>query len=240
MKFFDHSLKAPEDNLACDEALLDLCENGGLPGGLLRFWESESPFVVLGYSNKAASEVLLDACSRARIPVLRRPSGGGTVLQGPGCLNYALVLEIAHSSSLKTLTSTNDWILKQHRDALAPHLPGETSVQGTSDLTWNGLKVSGNAQRRKKNALLFHGTFLYGFDAAAIEKYLALPSRQPDYRKNRPHREFVANLPLDREKIKSALKDKWNASEKFEEIPKARIKELVRDQYSRQEWNFKF
>src|SRR2546426_2926796 len=81
MKVFDLALPTPEQNLACDEALLDLCEEDGCEE-ILRFWEHRKHFVVLGYSNNAATEVNLDAARRDGVPVLRRCSGGGAVLQG--------------------------------------------------------------------------------------------------------------------------------------------------------------
>ena len=94
----DLTLATPEDNLACDEALLDWAEAHESPG-LLRFWESDRRFVVLGYANRVADEVDVEACRAEDVPVLRRCSGGGTVLQGPGCVNYALILPMNRSSS---------------------------------------------------------------------------------------------------------------------------------------------
>src|SRR5689334_4969218 len=91
MNWLDLTLSSPSLNLALDEALLDQCEEGS-SDEVLRFWEPREPFVVLGYSNKVLSEVNLSYCRENNIPVLRRTSGGGTVLQGPGCLNYSLVL----------------------------------------------------------------------------------------------------------------------------------------------------
>ena len=56
MKHLDLTLPSPTENLACDEALLDWCEeNGGKE--VLRFWESPETFVVVGYANKIAVEV---------------------------------------------------------------------------------------------------------------------------------------------------------------------------------------
>ena len=99
MKLLDLTLPSPAENLACDEALLDACdENGGEE--ILRFWEAREPFVVVGYANKVATEVNLDACAAKKLPVFRRCSGGGTVLQGPGCLNYALILRITDDGPL--------------------------------------------------------------------------------------------------------------------------------------------
>jgi lipoate-protein ligase A len=88
MKWIDLSLPTPEENLACDEALLDLCEDEGREGEVLRLWETRQPFVVLGHANRTRDEVHVDACRRNGIPILRRASGGGAVLQGPGNAQY--------------------------------------------------------------------------------------------------------------------------------------------------------
>jgi len=59
MKYLDQTLQTPQENLACDEALLDWCEDG-FPDEILRFWEPRQYFAVLGYSNKTRSEVNFD------------------------------------------------------------------------------------------------------------------------------------------------------------------------------------
>lgn len=93
MRLLDLTLPTPIENLALDEALLEeLDEQGGEP--ILRFWESERPFVVLGASCRIHDDVHVKACADDGVPLLRRASGGGTVLQGPGCLSYALLLPL--------------------------------------------------------------------------------------------------------------------------------------------------
>ncbi len=208
MKFLDLTFSTPEENLACDEASLDACE-AGQNEEVLRFWESPSYFIVLGYSNKAETEVNLEACKHGGVPVLRRSSGGGTVLQGPGCLNYSLVLKIQHSADCATITGANAFIMKKHRDALQKLLGREVTIAGHTDLALGLLKFSGNAQRRKRNFFLFHGTFLLDFDLAMMEKFLALPSREPDYRQKRSHLDFLTNLNVPADAIKSVLKTVW-------------------------------
>src|SRR5687767_7951565 len=117
MKFLDLTLPTPAENLACDEALLDLCENERVE--ILRFWEAREPFVVVGYGNQVASEVNVEECRRRGVPVLRRCSGGGTVVQGPGCLNYNLTLGIHdQAAALATVTGTNEFVMEQNRAAL--------------------------------------------------------------------------------------------------------------------------
>src|SRR6267142_1472838 len=98
MKYIDLTLPTAAENLACDEALLDLCEEG-YEHEILRFWEPREHFVVLGYANKIASEVNVPACKTNHVSIFRRCTGGGAVLQGPGCLNYSLVLKLHEAGS---------------------------------------------------------------------------------------------------------------------------------------------
>lgn len=239
MKYLDLTLPSPAANLACDEALIDLCEHG-LENEIVRFWEPTDPFVVLGYANKAREEVNLPACQARRVPVLRRCTGGGTVLQGLGCLNYTLVLAIQNSAALASITETNTFVMTAHQKALQEVLNGPVEVQGHTDLTLAQFKFSGNAQRRKRRYLLFHGTFLLDFDLSLVQELLAVPSRQPAYRKNRAHRDFLMNLRIPSQQLKEVLKKTWNVREALESVPWPAIDQLVQERYSREEWTFKF
>ncbi|MEO8169007.1 MAG: lipoate--protein ligase family protein, partial [bacterium] len=238
LKFLDLTFPTPEQNLACDEALLDLCEEGKT-GELLRFWESEKYFVVLGSSNKFREEVNVEACELSEIPILRRHSGGGTVLQGPGCLNFSLILNIDPSSPTRNITETTRYIMQRHAEVFSNLLGEMVEMKGSSDLTIDGKKFSGNAQRRRMKALLFHGTFLLDFDLNLIEKYLQSPAKQPDYREQRNHLDFVRNISAGREQIKLQLQTVWDATTLFEHLPHGRIKELVNEKYSDKKWIYK-
>jgi lipoate-protein ligase A len=237
MKCLDLTLPTPAANLACDEALLDACEEQQ-GGEVLRFWEPRDYFVVAGYSNHLALEVNGEACRREKVGMYRRCSGGGAVLQGPGCLNYSLILKIDGNDSLQNITAANCHIMGRHKDTLTSLLGRPVRVQGHTDLALDGLKFSGNAQRRKRHALIFHGTFLVNFDINLIEKFLPMPSRQPEYRQGRSHGLFLMNLPVSVDEIKQALRKGWSAETPLEALPD--YEKLIAEKYSRDEWNLKF
>jgi lipoate-protein ligase A len=113
-------------------------------------------------------------------------------------------------------------------------------VCGHTDLATGGLKFSGNAQRRRRKFLLFHGTFLLNFDLRLIAELLRMPSLQPDYRQGRNHAEFVTNLNVSAESVKPALQRCWKARGQFSETLRSEIAGLVDQKYSKPEWNWKF
>ena len=198
--------------------------------------------MVLGYANHAAREVNLDAAKKAGVPVLRRLSGGGTVLQGPGCLDYSLILRMegSNASLLRTIDGTNQFILGRNAKALETLTRQTVELQGHTDLVIGGRKFSGNAQRRLKHCLILHGTILLNFDINSIGSLLPMPSKQPCYRENRSHADFVMNLKLAPEKVKTALRTAWGATEELTRVPMEQIRDLASSRYNTDTWNFKF
>jgi lipoate-protein ligase A len=209
----DISFPDPQDNILFDEVLFVLAEKGRM-GESLRFWEAQSPFVVLGRICKEEEDLNLEEVRRARIPVLRRSSGGGTVIQAPGCLNFSLVLAKASDPVLNDLHRSYQLILGKVREALK--CAGiEADFYPISDLAVGPekRKISGNAQRRGKHYILHHGTILYGFDISLAEKFLTIPKQVPEYRRSRPHRAFLANVPLQPEQIKQGFREVFEIQE---------------------------
>ncbi len=238
MQLFDHTSEAPAENLALDEVLIVGAEAGKF-GEVLRLWESPVYFVVLGAGGAVDKEADTAACDAAGVPILRRCSGGGTVVQGPGCLNYTLLLDRDARPEMGTIEHTNTHVLARVAHALE-HCGVPVKVDGISDLTVDGLKFSGNAQRRRKRWILFHGTVLHSFDLALIAKYLREPEKQPDYRHHRSHRDFVTNVVLDPVQFKRELAKYWGAEGDLTAWPEAEMQKLVDEKYRTEKWNRAF
>ena len=73
-----------------------------------------------------------------------------------------------------------------------------------------------------------------------VEKALPLPSQQPDYRVNRSHADFLINLNVPPDTIKSALAKAWDTAGVLDPIPWDKITQLAREKYALDEWNLKF
>lgn len=241
MQLINYQTDIPEVNIAIDEYLLLKAEYGNI-GETLRFWESKEYFVVVGRSGKTERECFKDKCIKKNIKIIRRISGGGTVLQGAGCLNYSLILSYDGAKKLKEINSSYDHILGlistafKEKDTLVQYLP-------ISDMVYGNNKFSGNAQARKKKFFLHHGTILYDFDCSKISEYIQYPPKEPEYRASREHAEFVVNLKLSRnsieEVIKKAFLNDYSYYDSTDEDKKA-IACLIDEKYSKDSWNHAF
>lgn len=186
----------------------------------MRFWESRELFIVLGRIGNPAADLHVAKVLADRVPVLRRSSGGGTVLQGKGCLNYTLVLS-KERPEVQDLRRSYQFILGQIVAALK-NLGIDAVCRPLSDiaLTRNNKKISGNAQKRSKKFILHHGTLLHQFDLKKIEEYLTMPKDIPEYRQNRSHLDFVANLSISAEDLKKEIAKTFQVSRKADTLSK--------------------
>ena len=232
----------PARHLACDEALLRHADAGQI-GECLRLYEITEPTVVLGVSSRWEQDVWPAACRRAGVPILRRVSGGGAVLLGSGCLNYAVLLDAGARGELRSVRPSYRWILSRLIAALAPH-GIECAQAGLSDLAVAGRKVGGSAQKRGKRMVLHHGTLLYDFRTEDVAAFLREPEQAPDYRNGRPHTQFVANLPVSgtdlRHAVRTALDIGADAgTQDMSEALADQVGELVRGKYRCDGWNLR-
>ena len=238
MKLLELTLETPAANIALDEALLESAEMVDDYPEVLRIWEPQVPIVVIGRSSPVQSEVNQEFCRSNNIQVLRRCTGGQSVVTGPGCLMYAVLLDYRKRPELRMLERAHQFVMGKMAAALNS-LSIDAMLQGTSDLTLSGRKVSGNALRCKRKWLVYHGTMLCDFDIDLIAQCLGQPIRQPEYRSQRSHRDFLAQLPTTTQLLSDAIKKQWKATEQLESWPEELTQQLVGQKYSQSEWTNK-
>lgn len=236
MKLLDLTLESPQANVALDEALLEAAEESG-QGEILRLWEPLEPMVVLGRSSRVAEEVQLEYCRANDLPIIRRSSGGGTIVTGPGCLMYALVLSFENYPEARLIDEAHRTVLDPLASALG-RLNGQTKRCGISDLALADHKFSGNSLRCRRTHFLYHGTILYDFPLPLIGNALAQAPRQPEYRGGRDHDAFVTNFPAPVADIRQAIRNAWEVDGLLRDWPRERCEQLVKDKYSTAAWNF--
>lgn len=157
------------------------------------FWIPEKPVVVLGSSNLASSEVHEDHCRSDAVEVLKRAGGGGTVVLYPGSLILSLgawvkrpfhnkfYFELLNQAVIETLT-------------LLDPLFAKTEQSGISDLSLDGQKFCGTSLFRSREFLMYQASILVELDWQLIDRYLKHPTKEPDYRAGRTHRDFLTSV----------------------------------------------
>ncbi|MFG0291011.1 MAG: lipoate--protein ligase family protein [Rhodopirellula sp. JB044] len=207
-------MAASRRELARDEAMLQWAdsvvesdrvdEGGDRTTELFRVWRFRTPTVILGRSSKIGEEVDRQWCAARDIVVLRRCTGGASVVGGPGCLMYSVVVRVPAEGGLRKIDVAHDYVMQRVLSAVQVQLP-DADRDGTCDLTWKTRKFSGNSLRVARHHLLYHGTLLLDADLDLIAECLAFAPRQPEYRRGRSHRDFICNVPLDEPAIVDSL-----------------------------------
>ncbi len=237
-RWLESDLPRVEEQLALDDALLEETHAGRLTAPVVRTWMATEPTVVVGSSSRIDEEVDREACRRAGARIVRRPSGGLTVVLGPGCVMWSVVAPLP-AETPPPIARLHAAMLDPLAEALVA--AGRAVVRrGSSDLAVRDAdgerKVSGNALRVRRGAVLYHGTLLDDFDLELISRLLRHPPREPDYRAGRAHAAFVANLALGRAALDAAVRQAFAARELLSDWPAEQVAGLVRDRYDSVAW----
>ncbi|OED38371.1 hypothetical protein AB834_00945 [PVC group bacterium (ex Bugula neritina AB1)] len=231
-------------NLAIDEMLFLKTISSGIP--YIRIWEQPALAIYIGISQRWKKEVYQERCLKDRVPIIRRFSGGGAVIQHKGNINYTLTLPIGFFEACRNISKSYLFILNFLNDIFRP-LGLSLDLFGYSDFCLNGYKVSGNSQARRKQVVLCHGTLLTVPHISLITHYLREPKVQPAYRKKKSHANFVSDLKsegytLDFQTFSHLIKESSYIEKNISltDEDHALSDKYVQDKYSQNTWNFKF
>ncbi len=177
----------PYFNLSLEEYFL--LESPPASGSMYLVFYENFRSIILGRSLNKAEEIYEH---KRHSPVIRRGSGGGSVVHFYGNLNYALILNLSDYPELQSVKKSYEAIL----DAVVRAFGGFATPAGISDIAISQLgalrKISGNAQLRKRKRLLHHGTIIYNTrNISDISFCLRSPPQEPDYRGKRAHDDFL-------------------------------------------------
>jgi len=158
----------------------------------VRVEEAREVVVVLSRSRDPVREVALEACAADGVPVVVRPSGGGAVVLTPGVVVASVLQEAGGGPSFPEPHFRR--LCAAAAEALAACGVAGVAMRGVSDLCLGDRKIAGSSLRLAGGNVLFQISVLVAPDLALLERYLRHPSREPDYRRGRPHRAFVTSL----------------------------------------------
>lgn len=156
-------------NMAIDEAILITRKETPIP--TLRFYDWTNPAFSFGYFQNIASDIDVHACRQEKIELVKRMTGGGTVLHGWD-LTYSLILP--RYSGEKTVSQMYQQIGKNLVNAFVKlGVPASLNCisenQSTlsqnlclidlaeNDVLLNNKKIAGVSVRRNRNGILFQG-----------------------------------------------------------------------------------
>ena len=156
--------------MAVDEVLLESAISGNV--ATLRWYEWCEPTISLGYFQKA-SDLLGDA-TIATLPAVRRLTGGGAILHDDE-LTYSLCLpasqtlfqqphelyDIVHLAIVSALRQLDFPVSLRGSTWKRPDEPLLCfQRQDSHDVVLDGQKILGSAQRRRRGAIMEHGSLI--------------------------------------------------------------------------------
>jgi len=170
--------------------LTDAALFSGTGEGLL-VWQPDDTYIVLGQSNTAEISLIAENVTADNITVTKRPTGGEAVVLTPRMAVITVAREFTEMTGSKEFfREVNTMITEALWDLGVRGL----GAKGISDITVGNRKILGSSMHRREGRLVYHGVLNIGEKPVIFERYLRHPRREPDYRKNRTHSEFVTSL----------------------------------------------
>ena len=184
-------------NMAIDAALLEQVENSPSPRTIVRFYTWQTPTISLGRNQKIEKAVDVGYCRANRIDIVHRPTGGRAVLHDDE-LTYAVV-----SNDTDSFGGTIYGNYKRVSEALclgynrlgvpailAPDTRKAAPLINDGDppcflspsryeLTVQGRKIAGSAQRRIRRSFLQHGSMPITCNRDALARATRMPDAGP-------------------------------------------------------------
>mgnify|MGYP000876396949 CR=1 FL=1 len=164
---------------------------GGIPIHTFNAFIPQASYVSLGASNKEETSTFIEACQNDGVAIFKRQSGGEAVFLSPNCAIYSHILVCDKLPKSSDYFNDNLNLVQRSLEAL-----DVTAVErkGISDLCIAGKKILGCAIYRRQNFLMYQAVINVCEDPLLIQRYLKSPQREPDYRQQRSHADFVTSL----------------------------------------------
>jgi lipoate-protein ligase A len=225
-------------NMALDETLLTNLVDHDNP--ILRLYGWQPPCVSIGYFQSMEEEVDVLKCSNMGVDVVRRITGGGAVLHE---------FELTYTFITKNYPAN---ILESYQLICEPvvlcldRLGYSAKYVPLNDIVVDNKKVSGNAQTRKNNILLQHGTILLDVDVEKMFSMLKVPSEKIKDKMIKDVKARVTGINRSFEDVASNLKESFAEifgsqiiTDTLSSKEKKDTEKLVIEKYSSRQWNWR-
>jgi lipoate-protein ligase A len=225
-------------NMALDETLLTNLVDHDTP--ILRLYGWQPPCVSIGYFQSMEEEVDVLNCSNMGVDMVRRITGGGAVLHE---------FELTYTFITKNYPAN---ILESYELICEPvvlclnRLGHNAKYVPLNDIVMDNMKVSGNAQTRKINTLLQHGTILLDVDVEKMFSMLKVPSEKIKDKMIDDVKARVTGINRSFEDVASNLKESFAEifgsqiiTDTLSSKEKKDTEKFVIEKYSSRQWNWR-
>ncbi|MGQ9617518.1 MAG: lipoate--protein ligase family protein [Candidatus Aminicenantia bacterium] len=247
----------PAFNMAMDESIFNFVQKN--PGtSVLRFYRWKPPALTIGYAQDASKVADLDFLNKEKIELVRRITGGKAVLHDDE-ITYSLssshpllvenksvnesfyLISSALLEGLKILGISATLSTKKFENLYKTNLPCFSYPTG-NEITFDGKKLVGSAQKRVKNALIQHGSIPITLDIAKLAKAtfsspLDLKDRVISLKELTRERDFFKFVSAFKEGFSRYFNCKFELFE-IEQFSEE-VRKLMEKKYLNPEWNIK-
>lgn len=206
-------------------------------------WRND-PCILIGKHQNTLSEINIDYVNNHKLPVVRRVTGGGTIFNDLGNLNFTFISNNSDNrfADFEKFTYPIIQALKK--------LSINAELSGRNDLTIDGKKFSGNAQYSYKNKILHHGSILFSADMSNLVQALKVKDIKFQDKAVKSVGSRVTNIKEHLKKdmsviefknfiIESVMSDQKNAKlYEFTEEEWNEIQKISDEKYATWQWNY--
>src|SRR6476661_5959084 len=234
----------PALHVALDEVIAREVAAGERPP-TLRFWDWDSPLVVIGSFQSVRNEVDPEGAERHGIDVVRRVSGGGAMFMEPGnCITYSLVVPgslVEGLSFERSYSFLDEWVIGALEEVgvRAHFVP-------LNDIASEAGKIGGAAQKRfADGTVLHHVTMSYDIDADKMLEVLRIGREKMSDKGHRSANKRVDPMRSQTGLSREAILDAFAASfsrryrstpSDYTEAELAEARRLVDTKFATPEW----
>ncbi|MBS7655084.1 lipoate--protein ligase family protein [Candidatus Bathyarchaeota archaeon] len=238
-------------NMAIDEAILTMIQKGESQN-TIRFYRWNPSAVSIGYFQSLIEEVNIETCRKLNVDIVRRITGGGAVYHDyNGEITYSVIASTNNpkipGNILKSYSVLcNGIVLGLKKLGL------NSTFKPINDIVVNEKKISGNAQTRKLNAILQHGTILIDVNVEKMFNLLKISDEKIKDKMIKSAKERVTSIKKELNKevsfseVAEALKNGFEEAlniklslGKLTQEEKSLAEKLKKEKYSAKEWLYK-
>ena len=235
--------------LAGDEALANRV-GAGISQPTLRLY-TYKPCALVGRFQTIENELNLEYCAQNKIPVNRRPTGGGAIIMGENQLGVALAIPGKTDESYASVRERMAQFSQGIISGLST-LGIEVEFRRKNDLEVNGKKIAGlGLHKTATGGLLFHASLLVDLDVSYMLNVLRTPFEKISdkeiatvaERTTNVQREYKKPLTLNNVRviILNGYKNAFDANIELSDFSNEEmdeIRQLEKDKYMDSDWIF--